>query len=180
MEADRPGATPLPAATTPVVPVRANARRANRARATLVRPRLCRSLPGEPVPHAEHREQIAWIVRIRLDLAAQVLDVRVDGALIGLERNPANRTQQLSAAEDTPWLAHHGRQQLELGWRQLDPAPADRQLHARHVELDVAETYQIGGLAGRRAPAQHRANAGDELLGTEGFRQIIVCAQLDA
>src|SRR5205823_13366744 len=154
MEADQPGATPLPAATTAVVLVRANARRANRARATLVRP-LYRSLPGEPVADTEHREQIAWIVRIRLDLAAQVLDVGVDGAFVGLERNPASRTQQLSAAEDTPWLAHHGRQQLELGWRQLDPAPADRQLHARHVELDVADADQVGWLAGRLTAAQH-------------------------
>src|SRR5205809_5027155 len=78
MEADRPEATPLPAATTAVVPVRANAHLANRSRASLVRPGLCRSLPAEPVSHAEHRQQVAWIVRIRLDLAAQILDVRVD------------------------------------------------------------------------------------------------------
>src|SRR5205823_9623189 len=166
---------PLPAATTAVVPVRAN-----RARAS-VRPRPCRSLAKvrEPIAHAEHREQIAWIVRIRLDLAAQVLDVRVDGALIGLERNPANRTQQLSAAEDTPWLAHHGRQQLELGWRQLDPAPADRQLHAWHVELDVADADQVGWLAGRLSAAQHRPNTGDELLGAERLRQVVIRAQLE-
>src|SRR5439155_24551346 len=87
--ADRPVAMPLPAATTAVVPIRAN-----RARAS-VRPRPCRSLAKvrEPIAHAEHRQQIAWIVRIRLDLAAQILDVRVDGALVGVERNPANRTQ---------------------------------------------------------------------------------------
>src|SRR5205809_8014106 len=122
MEADRPEATPLPAATTAVVPVRANAHLANRSRASLVRPGLCRSLPAEPVSHAEHRQQVAWIVRIRLDLAAQILDVRVDGALVGLERHAANRTQQLGPAEDAPRLACHGRQQLELGRRQLDPA----------------------------------------------------------
>src|SRR5438093_12373914 len=177
----RPAARPPPAATTAAVPVRASQRRASRVRATRVRPSPCRSTPlvREPVTDAEYRQQVAWIVRIRLHLAAQVLDVGVDGALVRLERDPANGTQQLSAAEDPPRLPRHGRQQLELGRRQLDSAPGDRQLHAGHVELDVAGTNQIGGLTGGLAPAQHRANTGDELLGTEGFRQVVVRAQLE-
>src|SRR2546427_12906714 len=112
----RPAARSPPAATTAAVPVRAS-----RVRATRVRPSPCRSTPlvREPVTDAEYRQQVPWIVRIRLHLAAQVLDVGVDGALVRLERDPANGTQQLSAAEDPPRLTRHGRQQLELGRRQL-------------------------------------------------------------
>src|SRR2546426_7861477 len=141
----RPAARPLPAATTAAVPVRANRCRASRARATRVRPSLCRSTPWvrEPVTDAKHRQQVAWIMRIRLHLAAKVLDVGVDGALVRLERNPANRTQKLSATEDTSRLARHGRQELELGRRQLDPSSGDRELHAGHVELDVTGADQV-------------------------------------
>src|SRR5256886_9646407 len=177
----RPPARPPPAATTAAVPARAGLRRASRVRAPRVRPSLCRSTPlvREPVTDAEYRQQVPWIVRIRLHLAAQVLDVGVDGALVRLERDPANGTQQLSAAEDPPRLTRHGRQQLELGRRQLDPPPGDRQLHAGHVELDVAGTNQIGGLTRGPAPARARAHTGDKLLGTEGLRQVVVRAQLE-
>src|SRR5947207_15062566 len=99
-------------------------------------------------------------MRILLHLASNVLDVGIDGAPVRLERAPANRTQQLSPAEDAARLARHSRHPLELGGRQLDPPPGDRQPHAGYVELNVAGADQIGGLASRLTSAQHRADTG--------------------
>src|SRR2546429_9948785 len=118
-------------------------------------------------------------MRIRLHLAAKVLDVGIDGTLVRLERDPANRAQQLSPAEDAARLARHGRHQLELGGRQLDPPPGDRQPHAGYVELDVAGADQIGGLAGRLPPRQELADTWDALLWPEGLRQVVVPALLE-
>src|SRR5690348_6745070 len=54
---------------------------------------------GEAVPDSENRQQVARRARVRLDLAADVLDVSVDGALVRLERHAAHGIQQLRARE---------------------------------------------------------------------------------
>src|SRR5262245_10887266 len=60
---------------------------------------------GEAVPETVDGLDVARAGRVGLDLAAQVLDVGVDGALVGLERDPVEGVEQLSAGEDAARLA---------------------------------------------------------------------------
>ena len=82
---------------------------------------------------------------IALQLAAQIFDMGVNGALIGLKGDAVQRTQELGPAENPPRLSSHRRQQLELGLRQVDRSPPDRHLHARDVELNVRGSNHVVG-----------------------------------
>ena len=50
---------------------------------------------GESVADSVDREDVARQARIRLELSAEVLDVRVDGPLVRLEGNAVNRVEEL-------------------------------------------------------------------------------------
>src|SRR5438045_478501 len=78
----------------------------------------CASL-GELVADAVHRQHVARICRLRLDLAPQILDVRIDRALERLDRLAPNRIEQLRAGEHAPRLPCQRGEQLELGRRQV-------------------------------------------------------------
>ncbi len=71
---------------------------------------------------------------VALDLAANVLDVRVDGALVRFHGHAVDRVEQLGASEDAARLARHVKEQLELCRRQVDAPPIDGCLHSRDVE----------------------------------------------
>src|SRR5580765_3521527 len=55
---------------------------------------------GEFVAHPVHGEDVLGAARIRLDLPADVLDVRVDGAFEGVDVGAADCVEQLRAGED--------------------------------------------------------------------------------
>src|SRR5438552_3158701 len=86
----------------------------------------------EPVADAEYRLDV-----LLPDLLPDVLDVRVDRALIRLERHAAHRVQKLSPGEDPARLPRHQGHDLKLALRQIDAAAADPRFHSRHIELDV-------------------------------------------
>ena len=67
------------------------------------------------VTHAVDCENVTRLARIGLDLAADVLDVRVDGALIRFEGDAVQRIEQLPAREDAPRLARQCGEQLKFG-----------------------------------------------------------------
>src|SRR5581483_12121485 len=62
---------------------------------------------GDPVADAEDGLQVARRVRVGLDLAADVLDVRVDGALVGLHRDAVDGVEELRPGEHPTGLARH-------------------------------------------------------------------------
>src|SRR5207244_5392114 len=88
---------------------------------------------GEAVPDAKNRQQVARRPRVGLDLAADVLDVGVDRALVRLERHAAHRIQQLRAREHAARLPRQGREPLKLGRGQITPPAAHARLHPRHA-----------------------------------------------
>src|SRR6184192_1860597 len=75
---------------------------------------------GELVSDAVHGQQISWIPRVRLELAPDVLDVRVDRTLERVDVRPPDGIEQLSTGEHTSWLARQRDDHLKLRRRQLD------------------------------------------------------------
>src|SRR5262249_8549592 len=68
----------------------------------------------EPVPHAMDRQDVARPAGLRLDLASEVLHVRVDRAVVRIDRDAVQRILELPAGEDPAGLADHRAQELEL------------------------------------------------------------------
>ena len=93
---------------------------------------------GETVTHAVDGQHVARPARVGLDLAAQVLDVRVDGALVRVEGDAVERVEELGTGEDPAGPCGHRGQQPELGRRQVDDRAGHLGAHARQVEDDVA------------------------------------------
>src|SRR5712692_5510985 len=87
---------------------------------------LCRL--GEAVADSEHRLDV-----LRTDLLADVLDVGVDRALVGLESDASHGVQQLRAGEHPARLARHRGSDLELALGQIDAAATEARFHPRHV-----------------------------------------------
>src|SRR5258708_33025013 len=83
----------------------------------------------EAVPHAMDRLQVVRLARIGLELAADVLHVRVGRALVRLERDAADRGGELRAREDRtgPTRERGGAPGLRARGTHLAPAPRSRQ-----------------------------------------------------
>src|SRR6266576_3406140 len=79
-----------------------------------------RSRFGEPVADAEHGLDV-----LSTDLLADVLDVRVDRALVRLEGDTAYGVQELRPGEYAARLAGHRGHDLELALGQIDAAAAE-------------------------------------------------------
>src|SRR2546422_4015209 len=86
----------------------------------------------EAVADAEHRLDV-----LLPDLLPDVLDMRVDRALVRLERDASHRVQQLRPREHPARLPRHQRHNLKFALRQIDAAAAESRFHPRHVELDA-------------------------------------------
>src|SRR5579859_2588680 len=69
---------------------------------------------GESIADAKNSLDV-----VLADLFPDVLDVRVDRALIRLERHASHRIEQLSAGEHPPRLPCHRGQDLELALGQI-------------------------------------------------------------
>ena len=131
--------------------------------------RTSRIIVRELVADAVHRQHVARIARIRLELAPQVLDVRVDGAVERFDLVAANRVEQLRAREHAPGLPHQRRQQLELGRRQSIGAPPT--LACMRGSSSVTSPARMtspcsGGASTRRNTARTRATSS---FGLNGF-----------
>src|SRR2546421_3498354 len=80
---------------------------------------------GEAVAHAEHRLDV-----LLPDLFPDVLDVRVDRALVRLEGNASHGVEQLRTGENPARLPRHQSHDLKLAFGQIDTAAAEARLHA--------------------------------------------------
>src|SRR5438876_4404748 len=74
----------------------------------------------ELVPNPVHRKDKARLAWVRLDFAAQVLDVGVYRAVKALERLVVHQINQLSAGKGPSRVAGQRRQQVELGRGQVN------------------------------------------------------------
>src|SRR5438093_4294423 len=155
---------------------RSRATRAAGVRGARVHPSLV-ELP-EAVADAVHRQEITRHRRIRLELASDVLHVRVDRSLVRLERDTVCGVEQLRAREHTTGLPRHRGHELELGRSQIDDALRNGHAHAGKVERHVSDAEDLG--LGRPAlgAAKHGAHAGYELFWAERLRDVIVRTDL--
>src|SRR5512139_454273 len=92
-------------------------------------------------------------------------------------RSP-DELEELIAAEDVAAAADERAQQLELQRCRLDRRPAAAQLGATEVHLDVPEAIDLRQLSGRAT--ESRLDAGAQLAWTEGFRDVVIGAKLQA
>src|SRR5688572_17231562 len=124
-----------------------------RASGVISRPAWTRARPGrpaprrsaprsarlEPVANAPHREDVARVVDVVLDLLAKPRDEVVDRARGAEVVVAPDLVQDRIALEHLPLGAHEVAQELELLLREGHGLPADRQGLRREVHLDVAE-----------------------------------------
>src|SRR6185437_9222653 len=128
---------------------------------------------AEPVAAAEHGHDDDRVRRVLLDLAAEVLHVRVDRPLVALELVPAHPVDQLEAGVDAPG---HGRERAEYpplggGERRLraahghgparlvddqGPAPEAGDAVVGRAELEPAYPVLLGGLRGQHQDGNRR------------------------
>src|SRR3954470_8472268 len=104
--------------------------------------------------------------RVRLDLAPQVLHVRVDRALVAVVVVALHPVDQLEAREDAAGRAGEREEQLELRRRELDGPPLDDGLVALGIEAEppaVEAQHLLDARRARAGAAQERADARDEL-----------------
>src|SRR6266540_6749075 len=102
---------------------------------------------GKLIPDPIDCEDVARVAGIGLELAAQILDVRVHGAVESGVVHVVRQLQELRASERAARLAGQDRQQVELGRGQLDRRSADA--HAATLEVD----RQVAGAQHRRGVA---------------------------
>src|SRR5204863_604833 len=134
----------------------------------------------EAVADPVDRKQIARSRGIRLQLVPDVLDVRVDRALVRFECHAVHGIEELRPREDPTRFARHRGYELELRRRQLDDAVADRRAHPWHIEREISDTNDLGVGPATLGPAKHCAHAGHELPRAERLRDVIVRAYLEA
>jgi hypothetical protein len=111
-----------------------------------------------------------------LQLAAQVGDEHLD-RVRGREGVIApNLVEQALARDHDALVAHQVLEQLELALGQLDRALAADHLVRVRVQRQVADAQRRR--AARRAPAQQRAHARQQLLALERLDQVVIGARI--
>src|SRR6185503_798858 len=115
---------------------------------------------AEPANRADH-------VRVAVvELAPKIADIRLDGIGVAGESIIPDVLQDLMLGEDTAGIEHEVAEQPVLGRGEghlvVEGEVADRE--QSRVELEPTRA------------AEHRFDAQDELLQTEGFGQVVVAA----
>src|SRR5439155_18257010 len=81
--------------------------------------------------------------RVRLELPADVLDVRVDGPLVRLEGHPVDRVEELGPGEDPAGRAGERGEQLEFRRREIDGPAGKLGAHPRQVKGEIARSDDL-------------------------------------
>src|SRR2546428_9227149 len=89
---------------------------------------------GEFVAHAVDRQDVPRPARIRLEFSTDVLDVRINGALVRFKCDPVDLVEELPAGKDSPRLPRQRHEELEFCGGQRHRAAPDADVHPRHVE----------------------------------------------
>src|SRR5579863_2265521 len=88
-----------------------------------------RSQP-QPVSAPEHGQDDLGTMGVAFDLAAQVLDVRVDGAFVAVELVPSDAVDQLGPGVHASWIARKRGDEPPLGGGECDGLALNRDLAA--------------------------------------------------
>src|SRR4029079_6985825 len=81
----------------------------------------------------------------RVELLAQVADVRLDDVLVAPEVVVPHVVEDLSLRQDTAWVQHQEPEQLELGAGQLDQGVAATHLTCLLVARQVGDPHRAVG-----------------------------------
>jgi hypothetical protein len=111
-------------------------------------------------------------------LPSQVRYEDLDGVRRGEGIVTPDLLEEPLARHDDALVAHEVLEQLELALRELDRALRAAHLVGVGVELQVADDER--GAAARRASAQQRAQAREQLLALEGLDEVVVGAGVGA
>ena len=138
---------------------------------------------SQPVADAPDRLDEARLGGVVAELGAQAADVDGDGAGVVEEGEVPDRLHQLVAREDLAGVSGEVGEQVELalGQRDLLAVEGDRPhrgLDPQRPDLD--RRRRLLRPCGRRDPAQHRVDAGDQLGGREGLDHVVVGAAAQA
>src|SRR6185437_4874172 len=93
---------------------------------------------------------------------------------------PPHLIQQLFAREQSPAIANKRAKQFELERTDFDRLAGAAQLAAGEVDLRIAECEGTLPFGWSCCPPQKRANAGAQLVRTEGFREVVIGPQIEA
>src|SRR5580693_2072634 len=136
---------------------------------------------AQPVPAAQDRLHDLRPGRVLLDLAAQVLHVRVDGALVALELIPADPVDQLEPGVHPARDGGQGTQDAPLGRGQIGRGAAHHDLAPRRVdEQGLAAVADRAGGGDRGAATQDGLDAQDQLARAERLGDVVIGAELQA
>src|SRR5688572_16825141 len=115
--------------------------------------------------------------RLKLDLLAQIEDVRIDGAIGDGGAVAPCPGDQLVATEHAPAIPQEDAEQAELLWRDLDGLPGAPELGPIEVDFAVAKTRHPR-LVTNRAP-QLRTDASAKLAQAERLGHVVVGARIE-
>lgn len=76
---------------------------------------LCSQVVSETIPDAVDHDYIARVGGVRLDPLTQVLDLRIDTAVIAVIGYPMEPVQELLAGEGLPRMLGQSHEQVKLG-----------------------------------------------------------------
>src|SRR6266540_2868363 len=112
----------------------------------------------------------------RVELAAQVVDVGLDDAVVAAEVVAPHVVEDLALGQYPARVGHEVAQQLELGGRQRHPGAAPPDLVRLLVQLQVGEGEPGRTRLAAGAP-QHRADPRGQLLEAERLGDVVVAAE---
>jgi hypothetical protein len=121
---------------------------------------------------------VAGLGRVRLDLAAQLDDVRVHNAVGDEDVVSPYGVDDLGAGDHAAEVVEEELQHLQLDGGEIGACAAAPKLGAGEIGLAVAETAHRLGIGG--GAAEQGADAGAELTGTERLGHVIVGAEIEA
>jgi hypothetical protein len=132
---------------------------------------------GEPISHAEDREDKPRNRPIGFELSAKIHDVSVNGALKSLGVFAQHPFHELGACECTTGGLHQDDQEPKLGRRQRHLASAKNDLASLEIDHQLTMAQHRSGW--RLGTAKDGAHAAHELPRAEGLRDVIVGANIE-
>ena len=139
---------------------------------------------AEAVAHAAHGEQVLGVLRVALELLAQVADVHVDRAGVAVGAVAPDAREEHVARPHAPGAGRQGDEDLELDVGRLHRRAAHLDGALGGVDAQLVDLERL--LAGARlAPGharapQRRLHPRAELAQREGLGDVVVGAQLEA
>src|SRR5256885_5015352 len=135
----------------------------------------------ETVPYPAYRLQHAGIAAGVVQLAAQRLDVHVDGAIANDHVAAPDSVEDLAALEDPARAAQEERQQVELRAREREVVLANGRLAGARIQRELAGAERLLlRLSALRRPPQDRPDPRRDLARRERLEHVVVGADLQA